>query len=84
MEESRRKTVEIYPEGRNTSTSNLAQVIQNFKEGTGENEEFQKEENVNKTKRKLATIVYALVLIMTGVVSSPLTPLAKTATRVYG
>lgn len=41
------------------------------------------EELVDKTRRKVATWIYALILIMTGLVSSPLTPFAKTATKVF-
>jgi hypothetical protein len=31
----------------------------------------------------MATIIYALILIMTGLVSSPITPFAKTATKIF-
>lgn len=38
---------------------------------------------MDKVRRKVATWIYALILIMTGLISSPLTPLAKTATMVF-
>lgn len=35
------------------------------------------------TKRRMATLVYALMLIVTGMVTSPLTPVSKTAARIF-
>jgi predicted MFS family arabinose efflux permease len=38
---------------------------------------------VDVIKRKMATLIYALMLVVTGMVTSPLTPVSKTAARIF-
>lgn len=64
---------------REASNSNLAQLVEAVKTGHIDEET----QNIDFTKRKLSTIIYALILIMTGLVTSPITPIAKTSTKVF-
>ena len=78
----RRSTVEIIP-GRDHAKSDLHLLVDVLKNVEDEDQVQEKPELVDKTKRKTATLIYALILIMSGMVTAPLTPIASTVSTVF-
>lgn len=70
--------------GRDHAKSDLHILVDVLKHQEEEDLEVQeKPELVDKSKRRSATLIYALILMMCGAVTAPLTPITDTVSRVF-